>query len=92
MSATATEPKTKRPSAICETRYTASGLEITLPKQSSVALVRCRDVCNGLAAAAPVISAKARGIARALDGLIAELSNGPIQIPVEDDGEAASQQ
>jgi hypothetical protein len=86
MAATATpEPKTKRPSALVETRYDAAGLSISLPKASATALTKARDVCAALAAAAPTVKAKAQGIRQALDGLIDDLSRGPISVADDED-------
>ena len=87
MTATATETKPRKPSALVETRYDARGLSVTLPKASSVALTKARDVCAALAASAPVLSSKASGIRKALDSLIDDLKAGPIPVPENDNWE-----
>lgn len=81
---TTTETKPKRAPALVETRFTEAGLSISLPSGSSKALAKARDVCAALAAAAPTVKAKALGIRQALDGLIDDLSSGPIQVDCEE--------
>jgi len=74
---------TKKPAATVKVRCDERGVSIELPKASSVALVRARDVCVNLAAAAPTVAAKARGIANALNGLITDISSGPKPLAVD---------
>lgn len=74
--------KPKKAAATCKTSVSADGVTITLPKVSSVALTRARDVCVSLAATAPIVGARARGIANALNGLIDDISR-PIAIPAD---------
>jgi hypothetical protein len=80
--------KPHRPHAVCSVRCDERGITIQLPKSSSVALTRCRDVCAALAAAAPTVAAQAGGIRKALDSLIAALNSGPKAVeaePLEDE-------
>lgn len=84
---------TKKPAAHVIVRSDDRGVSITLPKASSVSMTRCRDVCLQLAATAPTVSARARGIAQALNSLITDLNSGPKPLATLDDteGEEASE-